>query len=354
MYQPQNYYQNLGTAGHRASSSYSYVSQLQQGNYYNQLHDISRGARSYYPGMQSAQNASVQGVQQQYMMPPMAGQTHVPPVLAPPPVYQNAAPAGGFNPVLEYDLDNMASFLGWCTFGMLKQDRNPSKDFDKLIKSVLYATRLPKSTIIVALEYLNQRFSSKNLGSLTESQVFIKLIMSLILGNKFNDDNTFTNRSWAGASGINIEILNKEEAEWLEEVEWSLNVVLYESNICTLEECWKTWLEKHGKSPSYVATSSPSFNPYSSVPSSPAYNDSSYSYSYSSPVASSPIKYSNDSMWLNNGAANNNIWSYTPSYQYVPNIPGNNFAPDYASQYYGASNYMGYANPYYSYNLASC
>ncbi|EGV65391.1 hypothetical protein CANTEDRAFT_102877 [Yamadazyma tenuis ATCC 10573] len=284
-------------------------------------------------------------------------------------------PTGGINSVLEYDLTNMSTFLSWCAFGMLKQNRNPTKDFEGLVNSVLFATRLPKSTIIIALEYMNQRFSSKGINTLSESEIFIKLIVGLILGNKFNDDNTFTNRSWCGATGLQISVLNEEEMTWLQEVKWNLNVVNFESNIITLEECWKTWLEKYTPKDVSVSTySSPVYsNP--SIPSSPVSPDYNVYYPSSSPTLpysnSSPTKYS-DAMWNpqqpvphlavqslpSNANVNhhqhqhqhqhqNSIWSYTPNYP-------NNLPISHQPIQYLNSNFVGYTNPYYTFNMASC
>lgn len=359
MYQSQNYYQSLGTAGHRATSSYNYMPQYTPGDYYNAPQSQHGHSRSFYSNYQPC--GVPQAPQQQFMAPPQMGA--VPPLQAPAPapIAQDQPSNGGINSVLEYDLNSMSTFISWCTYGMLKQDKSPSKEFENLVVSVLFATRLPKSTIIIALEYMNQRFSNKNFGDLKEQEIFTRLIVSLVLGNKFNDDNTFTNRSWCGATGLQIEVINKEEKEWLSEINWQLNVVNFESNIRTMEECWKTWLEKYSTNSNYNSPTVPqNYSPYtpntyqsSSIPSSPNYHEPSYSYGYTSPTASSPTKYSHDSIWANTSSTkqNNNIWSYTPTYQYVPN---NSMFPDPVNNYFGSSNFVGYANPYYNYNMASC
>ncbi|KAI5962522.1 CLG1 [Candida pseudojiufengensis] len=211
---------------------------------------------------------------------------------------------GGINSVLEYDLNQMSSFLGWCTFGMLKQQTSPSKDFDNLISSVLFATRLPKSTIIIALEYMNQRFSSKFIQkNLAETEIFNFLVVSLVLANKFNDDNTFTNKSWCGATGLQILKLNKLENEWLEEIKWSLSIINFESNILILNECWKTWCEKYSTSGSTklspIITNNSKYNNYNSnqinpqnVYSTPTISPSSMTFDYQS--SSSPNSYTSN------------------------------------------------------------
>lgn len=332
----QSYYP-IGTAGHRASSLYSYNPHSM---YY-----------SHHPSVSMA---------------PPPPPPYVPAYTAPAPALPaNEQVTGGINTVLEYEPQNMAAFLCWCAFGMLNQNRSPSKAFENDMVSILYATRLPKSSIIIALEYLNQRFANANVGYMSELELFIKIVVALVLANKFNDDNTFTNRSWCGATGLVIELLNAEEATWLKEVNWQLNVVNLQVNIKTLEECWTTWMAKYSTQPAAPAAaanycspvlSQDSFNNYSSIPSSPVYESSMSSmYSNTSPESSSPIKFSLD--WPVSSKPLSQpfnmrtnpyvplqllyIWAYTPpQYQHMPpvNDPG----------------YYGCANPYYNCSMASC
>lgn len=335
-------YYPIGTAGHRASSLFSY--HPHSGYYGGSIHPAGSLAPPPPP-------------------PPYVSQ---PVHAAPAPSAAQEQVTGGINAVLEYKPQNMAAFLCWCAFGMLNQNRSPSKEFENVIVSILYATRLPKSTIVISLEYLNQRFSNTQSGHLTELDIFLKVVVSLVLANKFNDDNTFTNRSWCGATGLEIELLNAEEAAWLKEVNWQLNVVKFQLNIKTLEECWKTWLSKYSTQPALPAASASycqpalsleSFQDYSSIPSSPVYESSiSPMYSNTSPGASSPINFSLDwsvsvmpiSQLQYNLRPNpyvplpqQSIWAYTPSqYQYVPQM--------------NDSAYYGYANPYYHCSMASC
>lgn len=332
-------YYPIGTAGHRASSLLSYLPHA-----------------AYYGG-----NLHPQGS----LAPPPPPYVNHPVYAAPAPAAPQEQVTGGINAVLEYEPQNMAAFLCWCAFGMLNQNRSPSEEFEKAVVSILYATRLPKLSIIIALEYLNQRFSNTQTGHLVELDVFLKIVVSLVLANKFNDDNTFTNRSWCGATGLKIETLNAEEAAWLKEVNWQLNVVKFQPNIKTLEECWKTWMAKYSAQSAVPPTSSyclpalspESFHDFSSIPSSPLYESPvSSMYSNFSPAGSSPIKFSQD--WHEpaiplaqpqfNTRLNpyvplpqQSIWAYNPSqYQYVP--PMND------------AGYYRYANPYYHCSMASC
>lgn len=179
--------------------------------------------------------------------------------------------SGGITAVMEYKPQNMADFLSWCALGILKQGRNASSEFKQAISSILQATRLPRATIVIGLEYINQRFGSfvaSDVSVLTDNEVFLRIIVALVLANKFNDDNTFTNRSWSGATGLCVEILNKEEAAWLKAIGWNLNVVSLRANIDCLEQCWNTWMSQYSTSKLFNGvTYTPAFVPYSPYPS---------------------------------------------------------------------------------------
>ena len=386
MYQTQNYYQHLGTAGHRACPSNKYLSPCTPGNFYpGNMHHRYTGPfysnyqaplpqQSYFNGMSNTQaQMGAGGVPQPPVVlnqapmpvqPPAAGNF----AMAPPPVYQEQNTGGGVNPVLEYDLHTMATFLSWCAYGMLKQEEKPSKDFEGFVVSVLFATRLSKSTIVTALEYMNQRFYYKSFGGLMESDIERKLVIALILANKFNDDNTFTNSSWGGATGLSVEEINKEELAWLLDVNWNLNVVKFEKNIETLEECWKTWLEKYSTNNQNSNQGSPTYSPYEKDYSAASVSPSSVNganslYSFSSPGFTSPWSYGQEMPWsekkypfmngsnYNYGYGNNNMWAYQTSCSGMPNVPRYNNESNNA---FGLPNYVVYPNPYYNYSLAMC
>ncbi|KAG7662960.1 CLG1 [[Candida] subhashii] len=410
MYQVhQQYHQGLGTAGHRAAASFSYLPPQQYNNSSTTTTTTSNSTTSGYfhhrPSQSMYQQPYAYQQQPQHMtrFTPVINHHHhhqqQPPQAQIEPVEQEPAVNGGINSVLEYDLNTMSTFLSWCSFGMLKQSRNPTKEFESLIVSVLFATRLPKSTIVIALEYMNQRFSAAKLGLLNEHEIFNHLIVSLVLANKFNDDNTFTNKSWCGATGLDLKVLNKLEKDWLEDVKWSLNVVNFESNILTLEECWKTWLDKYGNSSSctpistratttpivsnnipsspikYAGNSSSPVQTYrSSIPSSPIYysheqsTSSYYNYPHSSPIITSPIKYDHrhDNIWSSQAPQppqpvwnNYNSQFNDPAVQYVgapiahvpmSHIQSQQYPPSMIG-FPGGNGFVGYANPYY---MATC
>lgn len=265
--------------------------------------------------------------------------------------------SGGITAVMEYESQSMAAFLSWCALGMLKQGRNPSIEFEQAIVSILNATRLPKLTILIALEYINQRFPNRETSLLNDNEVFTFIVIALVLANKFNDDNTFTNRSWCGATGLQIEVVNKEEALWLKAVNWNLNVVGFRSNLECLDECWLAWLRRFSGqgmfSPPVTPPYSPSYSTsyYSSYS---AYSPSSPSYEYgveqaslvSSPICESPSRFNYD--WQ----VSQCNWGYghNGAVYRAPLVPPH-ILLNTASQFSGDSH--GYVPTYYN-CMASC
>lgn len=269
--------------------------------------------------------------------------------------------SGGITSVMEYEPATMASFLSWCALGMLKQGRKATADFEQAIVSILHATRLPKSTIVVALEYINQRFGESASRVLSDGEVFTNVVISLVLANKFNDDNTFTNSSWSGATGLPTKDINKEEVAWLKAVNWDLNVVPFRANIDCLEECWTTWLSRY--SPKTAIGNASPYSPISSytpnythaypplyTSSSPLYADlTSQNSVATSPVSSSTQNYNFSGYewqkpvtWgygLPTRYLQPLIWAHKPS--------ASQYSSDFASYGYG------FPNTYYN-CMASC
>jgi hypothetical protein len=162
-------------------------------------------------------------------------------------------PNGGVSLVLDYDIDQMVKFLSWVSFGLLKRNSNPSLNFQKSLNSVLSATRLPKSTLLLAINYLSNKMDNDLLNNnnnnnnnlliiKNEDDIFKILITSLILSNKFNDDKTFRNKSWSDATNLPLLEINKLERIWL----MDCNYELFKTNSFSMvESCWNTWCMKN-------------------------------------------------------------------------------------------------------------
>ncbi|KAF1983119.1 hypothetical protein K402DRAFT_414554 [Aulographum hederae CBS 113979] len=114
----------------------------------------------------------------------------------------------------------------------------PSTGFRKWVATILSTTQVTQNVILLALLFIyrlkdiNPRVKGKP-GS--EFRLFT---VALMLGNKFLDDNTYTNKTWAEVSGISVQEVHIMEVEFLSNMRYSL---------FTSEEQWKNWHVKLGK-----------------------------------------------------------------------------------------------------------
>ncbi|KAG0297152.1 hypothetical protein BGZ96_007513 [Linnemannia gamsii] len=102
----------------------------------------------------------------------------------------------------------------------------PKPMFRKFCLDVLSATLLSPSVILLSLKYIQQlminlKESNKivNTGEGAEYRFFTG---ALILANKFLDDNTFTNKTWADITGMKIKDVNHLEMQFLSGIEFRL------------------------------------------------------------------------------------------------------------------------------------
>ncbi|KAL7628391.1 cyclin-like protein [Parahypoxylon ruwenzoriense] len=154
---------------------------------------------------------------------------------------------GGVCAVLDYETDMMAEYVADMTVRVVLPKSSVSGAFRKFVNQILTSTRLPSTTILLGMNYLAKRVNVLNqAGSFTptEGQMWKMLTVSLLLGSKFLDDNTFQNRSWSDVSGIAVSELNTMENEWLRHIGWSLYVNLDQSHDYNAWlKNWKEWEE---------------------------------------------------------------------------------------------------------------
>lgn len=132
-------------------------------------------------------------------------------------------PVGGVSAKLDYDMDVMTDFVCEMALQLIMPNRIAPPSFRKWVHQVLCATRLPSATILLSMLYLSTRMNQLGNHPRTEQQLFRLLTISLVLGSKFLDDNTFINRSWADVSGIPVADLNRMETEWLVAIDFKLH-----------------------------------------------------------------------------------------------------------------------------------
>jgi hypothetical protein len=148
---------------------------------------------------------------------------------------------GGVCAVLDYELSQMTDYVAEMAQRLCIPDSSVSPAFRKFVSGLLSSTRLPRTTILLGMNYLARRVNMLNAQptppKTSDGQVWRMLTIGLLLGSKFLDDNTFQNRSWSEVSGISVAELNKLEHEWLESISWNLYVNLDES------KDFKAWLQ---------------------------------------------------------------------------------------------------------------
>lgn len=147
---------------------------------------------------------------------------------------------GGVCAVLDYEVDMMAEYVAEMAVRVVNPDAAVTAAFRKFVTQILTSTRLPSTTILLGMNYLAKRINAmKGQGpyKASEGQVWRYLTVSLLLGSKFLDDNTFQNRSWSEVSGIAVSELNSLEFDWVQAMGWRLYVNL------DLSKDYQAWLE---------------------------------------------------------------------------------------------------------------
>ncbi|KAK4687299.1 hypothetical protein P7C73_g2812, partial [Tremellales sp. Uapishka_1] len=100
----------------------------------------------------------------------------------------------------------------------------PSPVFSDFVARMLQVTMVSHSVTLVALLYIH-RLKSRNRNLLggpgSEQKIFVA---SLILGNKYLDDNTYTNATWSELASMPLKDINAMESEFLSGINYDLGV----------------------------------------------------------------------------------------------------------------------------------
>ncbi|KAL8725605.1 MAG: hypothetical protein Q9181_006351 [Wetmoreana brouardii] len=131
----------------------------------------------------------------------------------------------------------------------LVPDAIPTMGFRKWVVSILSTTQVSQNVILLALMFI-YRLKKLNPGVKGKlGSEFRLFTVALMLGNKFLDDNTYTNKTWAEVSGISVQEIHIMEVEFLSNMRYTL----YAS-----ENEWKAWHVKLGKFWKYFEAASKS------------------------------------------------------------------------------------------------
>ncbi|RFU28820.1 hypothetical protein B7463_g7529, partial [Scytalidium lignicola] len=147
----------------------------------------------------------------------------------------------------------------------LKPEVIPTDGFRKWVMSILLTTQITPNVILLALLFIYRLKIINPVVKARADSEYRLLTIALMLGNKFLDDNTYTNKTWAEVSGISVTEIHVMEVEFLSNMRYSLLVS---------KEQWEEWQQKLGKFWTYwhrapvtvpLPTSVP--NPHSPLPS---------------------------------------------------------------------------------------
>lgn len=179
---------------------------------------------------------------------------------------------------------------GSCIDRGLLPDATPTIGFRKWVTTILTTTLISRNVILLALLFIYRLKQFNPDVSGKRGSEFRLLTIALMLGNKFLDDNTYTNKTWAEVSGISVTEIHIMEVEFLSNMRYNLYVS---------EAEWGRWKVKLGSFGSFFRTASnvPSMDaspapvtpmlqgfPHK-LPSPPSTHHSSLSYSIARPGA---------------------------------------------------------------------
>ncbi|KAH8653501.1 cyclin-domain-containing protein [Xylariales sp. PMI_506] len=111
----------------------------------------------------------------------------------------------------------------------------PSTAYKKWVNSILSTTQVTQNVILLALLFVYRLKSTNPKVNGSPGSEYRLLTVALMLGNKFLDDNTYTNKTWAEVSGIAVKEIHVMEVEFLSNMRYSL---------LTSKTQWADWLKK--------------------------------------------------------------------------------------------------------------
>ncbi|KAJ5835201.1 hypothetical protein N7447_001227 [Penicillium robsamsonii] len=113
----------------------------------------------------------------------------------------------------------------------------PTVGFQKWVATILSTTQVSQNVILLALLFIYRlkKFNSGVKGK--KGSEFRLMTVALMLGNKYLDDNTYTNKTWAEVSGIAVHEIHIMEVEFLSNIRYDL---------FASETEWSRWHTKLG------------------------------------------------------------------------------------------------------------
>ncbi|KAF2140542.1 uncharacterized protein K452DRAFT_299289 [Aplosporella prunicola CBS 121167] len=120
----------------------------------------------------------------------------------------------------------------------LVPDAQPTTGFRKWVATILSTTQVTQNVVLLALLFIYRLKTINPAVKGKPGSEYRLLTVALMLGNKFLDDNTYTNKTWADVSGISVQEVHIMEVEFLSNMKY---------NLYTSGEEWSEWHKTLGK-----------------------------------------------------------------------------------------------------------
>ncbi|KAI8945958.1 hypothetical protein F4801DRAFT_593721 [Xylaria longipes] len=117
----------------------------------------------------------------------------------------------------------------------LSRYTEPCPAYKKWVNSILSTTQVTQNVVLLALLFVYRLKKTNPRVHGNPGSEYRLLTVALMLGNKFLDDNTYTNKTWAEVSGISVKEIHVMEVEFLSNMRYGL---------LTSKEQWQAWLQK--------------------------------------------------------------------------------------------------------------
>ncbi|KAI1419159.1 hypothetical protein F5Y12DRAFT_789295 [Xylaria sp. FL1777] len=117
----------------------------------------------------------------------------------------------------------------------LSRYTEPCSAYKKWVHSILSTTQVTQNVVLLALLFVYRLKKTNPKVHGNPGSEYRLLTVALMLSNKFLDDNTYTNKTWAEVSGISVKEIHVMEVEFLSNMRYGL---------LTSKEQWQEWLHK--------------------------------------------------------------------------------------------------------------
>lgn len=134
--------------------------------------------------------------------------------------------------------DNIRTVPPGAPVWQIAESAKASRRFKEWVHSVLSTTQVTQNVILLALLFIHRLKKINPAVKGRQGSEYRLFTVALMLGNKFLDDNTYTNKTWADVSGISVKEIHVMEVEFLSNMRYSL---------LASKEQWEEWLVQLAK-----------------------------------------------------------------------------------------------------------